>query len=289
MFPGNASGSFAANPTPITIDPTGTPNPYSAVAGDFNGDGKADLALVLNNPTRIGILLSNGSGFGPLSIVANGTGAAGIAAADFDGDGKLDLAITDTNTATTTIYHGLGNGAFQMAHSYPTGTRPTALMAVDLNGDGHPDLAVIDGGNNVSTPNVPGAVYILKNTGSGAFATPVAVSLGPSAIPGKIAAGDVNGDGIVDLAVSMYGMNYVTEVAILKGNGDATFQSPTFFPTLVGFAPADLALRDFNGDGKADLVLDRYSGPMTYLQGNGDGTFSAEVAFSGPQSVVPST
>ena len=179
LFPGNGSGGFAANPTPITFDPTGTPNPYSAVAGDFNGDGKSDLALILNNPPRVGMLLSNGSGFGPLSMVANGTGIGGIATADFDGDGKLDLAITDTNTATTTIYHGLGNGAFQVAQSYPTGTRPTWLIAVDLNGDGHPDLAVIDSGNMFPVP-VAGAVYILKNTGSGDFATPVASRSAPA-------------------------------------------------------------------------------------------------------------
>ena len=283
LFAGNGSGSFAVTPTPISLNPQVSANPYSIATGDFNGNGKPDLAVVSGNgssASEVSILLNSGSGFAaPTSFAAGQSGFNGIATGDFDGDGKLDLAVTGGNG--TTVFHGLGNGMFQMIQTYPTGSGSHAVIAVDVNGDGRLDLAVVGNGN----------LNILVNNGSGGFAAPQAFPAGSTQAfalngnPLNLAAGDVNGDGKLDVVVSTAFYNNTTfawQVGVLLGNGDGTFQPVAFLNT--ADTPEGLAVMDFNGDGKADLVVTHYNSSLTYFQGNGNGTFAAEVPFNGPVS-----
>jgi hypothetical protein len=152
------------------------------------------------------------------------------------------------------------------------------LAVGDFNGDGKLDVAVTDFGNFSGNG---GALYVLLGNGNGTFQPPVLYNGGaPSGIPISVVARDFNGDGKLDLAVASSDnkLPATSNVGILLGNGDGTFQPATLNPVFM--VPTSLAAGDLNSDGKADLALSAYICPLEYcassiqvLLGNGDGTF----------------
>jgi hypothetical protein len=290
---GNGDGTFSpAKGSPITTfsNPVQTvSSPYSIAAGDFNGDGKLDLA-VEDGYGYVTTLLGNGDGsfavgtsqfsgcYAPVSLVV----------ADFNRDGKLDLALPCTQTTYQTfvsngviILLGNGNGNFTEANGGPVvlndGT-PTWAAVGDFNGDGIPDLAVAD---DNSAEN---SVTILTGNGDGTFAPALGSPVAGGLNPFSLAVGDFDGSGHQDLAVAD---SYNYQVTILLGHGDATFlQTET---VLVGNVPYAISVGDFNRDGIPDLaVANNYDGTITILLGAGNGAFSTSntiAASNGPQDL----
>ena len=203
---GNGSGGFTrAAGLPVTAGD----DPRDVAVGDFNGDGVQDLAVA--NADSVTVFLGNGSGGfyvadgSPFHV---GTGPASLAVGDFNGDGIQDLAAANRLSDTVTVLLGNGSGGFLEATGSPfaTGTSPASMIAADFNGDGIQDLAVTNADTN--------DVTVLLGNASGGFA---AASGNPYAAgngSGSLAAGDFNGDGIVDLAVANFGDGDVT---ILSG------------------------------------------------------------------------
>jgi hypothetical protein len=201
---------------------------------------------------------------------ATGTNPTAMISADFNSDGKLDLAITNTADGNISILLGNGDGTFTAAALSPlaAGTNPDALAAVDLNNDGKLDLVVAIAGTN--------SVVVFPGNGDGTFQAAVAYSVGT--YPSFIVTGDFNGDGKPDLAVS--NQNNAT-VSILLGNGDGTFQQPAVAYPAGTTDVANVAVGDFNKDGKLDLaVTNPSSDTVSILIGNGDGTFPAPVTYA---------
>jgi hypothetical protein len=96
--------------------------PWAVATGDFNGDGKLDLAVTNNMDNTVSILTGNGDGtFKALSTAATGQSPQGIVTADFNGDGKLDLAIANYGSGTVSIFLGKGDGTFETRADYSSG------------------------------------------------------------------------------------------------------------------------------------------------------------------------
>ena len=276
---GKEDGSF--NVSPVTVSSTSLGD---VAAGDFNGDGKLDLAVANDVTNTVLILLGNGDGtFTPsASSPATGTNSALIAVADFNGDGIPDLVVANQQSNQITILLGNGDGTFTpTAASVPTGPAPYSLAAADFNGDGIPDLAVLNNPN----PNATGTLTVFLGNGDGTF-TVVTKGPGTGTQADYIATSDFNGDGIADLAIAVaptVGSSTGT-VSVLTGNGDGTFNvgSPTSLPMLYGQNSTFLQKGDFNGDGKADLVMQTIGGPtnpfygLTVLLGDGAGRLSPQ-------------
>jgi uncharacterized protein (TIGR03437 family) len=259
---GNGDGTFQA-PVPYVIDSSRPSSaPFGVVVGDFNGDGRADIAAV-NGAFGIGsvaILLGNGDGtFRPTTTFAAGGYVQGLATADFNGDGAQDLVATDFGNNAVIILLGNGDGTFRSGANYPAGTGPTFVTVADCNGDGFADLLVA----------TSAAVELLLGNGDGTFKPPVSYPAGKNV--SAIAVADFNGDGRADLAVANGADN---NLSILLGNGDGTFKAPVNYPT--GTDPAGITSGDFNGDGLTDLaVANANSNNVSILLGKGDGSFQA--------------
>ncbi len=154
---------------------------------------------------------------------------------------------------------------------YPDGVGgdPHGLAMGDFNGDGTPDLVAVNGDN----------VSVLLGNGDGTFQSLPSINI-PGSQLHTVAVGDFNGDGILDLAVAG-GPSYSGTVYVLLGNGDGTFQAPVSYA--VGAYPADIEVADVNGDGIPDLVVynqndgvfNDWTGSISILCGNGDGTFQS--------------
>jgi hypothetical protein len=239
--------------------------------GDFNSDGKSDIA------TAGGVLLVNGDGTFQGIPLSSGLGANVIG--DFENNGKPDIAMAAPGATSTTLYvaHNNGDGTFSLIHTYsvPQSTivaGDLSLLTADVNGDGNLDLVVI--GENATSGEFQYSV--LLGNGDGSFQTPVSYTPGMLGVGGGVAAiADLNNDQKLDLL--MLGSSLV----VLLGNGDGTFAAPaTYYPG--GSNPggsAPLLIGDFNGDGKVDVAISGVSptGGTDMLYRNGDGTFQPPI------------
>jgi uncharacterized protein (TIGR03437 family) len=225
-------------------------------AGDFNKDGKLDLAVTNFDASVLAVLMGKGDGtFGAPALYGATSGPTGLILTDFNHDGNLDIVIgsgspdiigPDYGSGDIAVFLGNGDGTFQGGPLYPAGSTTKSIAAGDLNGDGKPDLVTANSNSSTLT--------ILLNQGHGTFAAaaPYALTLpgGSSAGPDSVALADLNGDGKLDAAAAN---SSAGSVSVSLGNGDGTFQAPTFYPT--GNDPVMVVTGDLNGDGTPDLVV----------------------------------
>src|SRR3989454_11466386 len=100
-------------------------NPASVAVGDFNGDGKRDLAVANYNSSTVSVLLGNGNGtFQPAVTLAVGANPLAVAVGDFNRDGKLDLVVANAGAGTVSVLLGDGRGNFQAAQTFAAGSVP---------------------------------------------------------------------------------------------------------------------------------------------------------------------
>jgi hypothetical protein len=266
IFTGNGDGTFTAG-SAYPSD-SGTYTTWGIIAGDFNGDGKTDLAVV--NVTNggaigdVGVLINNGAGgFDPVVNYPTTTPTTEITTADVNGDKQLDLIVPLYGTSSTAgsavaILLGQGNGTFKAAPNFNlvNGSiryyNPYAAAIGDLNGDGKADIAVTI--QDQTSSHNQGIAVALGN-GDGTFQAPTLLaSTLQSALfglpgPSYVKIVDVNQDGHLDL---LYTNSQFSTVGLKYGKGDGTFYDPVEYPA--GSFAFDLAFADVNGDGEPDVV-----------------------------------
>ncbi|HLW85180.1 MAG TPA: VCBS repeat-containing protein [Candidatus Sulfotelmatobacter sp.] len=302
IFMGNGDGTFSmglAYPT----SPLSGAGAENLVVGDFNKDGKMDIAVANFNTGDVGVLLGQGDGSfaSAVSYPVKGYALSEIAAADLNGDGYLDLAVTavskEGGTAVVTLLSNKdAPGTFGAGNFVTVNGRAQYIALGDLNKDGKIDMAVTE--NKGATFN--GQLEIFLNDGTGTFPT------APTAYPASTFGGaagdsypldiqmfDMNGDGNLDL---VYLNDDYGTVAIALGNGDGTIAAPVEFPTTEYVQ--GLALADVDGDGTMDILTgeDEAGGFSVFMNGAGSGaaqnytlgtsTPSVTVAAGSPASYV---
>jgi uncharacterized repeat protein (TIGR01451 family) len=233
---GDGMGGFTPGGFNVPVPIVAGEASFGLAVGDFNGDGKPDLAVADNlDSGMVIILLGDGTGGfqpAPNSPIAVGANPYLVVVGDFNLDGKLDLATANygrgdvSGSGNVSVLLGDGAGGLTPAPGSPfaAGTNPLSLSIADFNGDGRPDLAVANFGDSSLT--------MLLGDGAGGFVSapynPLAVGTSPSVV-----SGDFNGDGVVDLATANYVDNTVTvllgttglTISVSQGTGFAVNQN----------------------------------------------------------------
>ncbi len=145
---GRGDGTFAA---PIVLQ-AGI-QAFAVRTGDFNGDGKPDLAVATNLDVfgSVAILLGNGDGsFQPQVSYPTGRFSVALSVADFNGDGASDLAVVNQSNNTVTILAGKGDGTFELQANYGTAPGPISIVTGDFDVDGAMDMAVANLSDSLS-------------------------------------------------------------------------------------------------------------------------------------------
>jgi FG-GAP-like repeat/Abnormal spindle-like microcephaly-assoc'd, ASPM-SPD-2-Hydin/Divergent InlB B-repeat domain len=287
---GNGDGTFTAKGTLIST----LANPESAVVGDFNGDGKLDLAVVDRGASTDSVFFFFGNGDGtfhtPVSVSLGVLAAANqIVAADFNKDGHLDVAVSEINGSNLVVILGNGNGTFQAPRTVALPGQGWGVAVGDFNGDGIPDLVATSpaiGGVSVFLGKGDGNFTPVNNPASGTL--PTANAFVPNGGPQPVAVGDFNKDGKLDVVVGLSGINTAANVAVLLGNGAGTLKNEVLFGT--ADTPQSVSVGDFNRDGNLDWIASTGqinsadAGSVTLGLGRGDGTFLATESYVAGQS-----
>ena len=304
-FSGASAGAFTR------WDVNGTPQQNVLTVGDFDKDGRPDVAAAGSNTSDITTLLNTRAGWSLRTFSSGGASPRGIAAADLNRDGALDLVTGARGTSAVIIALGRGDGTFAAPDAIPAGSGARAVTTGDFDHDGRIDVASANefagtGTLLTNTTEFPQAAFAFREqwlgpgdeNSSGGHAVAIAdfdrdgrldavnnqilhirfgngrdLSLG--AFGTDVAALDANGDGHADVVSVSQGSSLEgpSRFEIFLGDGNGNFPGRRTVTTSLHAMVLDTA--DFNLDGRADLVLigqTEWSGPTRIHLFSGNGS-----------------
>jgi hypothetical protein len=250
---GNGQGGFTPAPnSPFAVEVK--PHTHGVATGDLNGDGNLDLVTDSWGNDRVAVLFGDGKGSFNTSGAFLGVGKMPyqrVRVGDINGDGKSDIITTNLEGDNVTILLGDSKGGFKQSTGspFPCGDSPFNFAIGDVNGDGKPDLAIVNSPSSTADRHGKDGLTILLGDGAGGFRMLAGSPFATGRIPNRVAIGNVNGDGVADIAVSSPDGNNIT-LFLMSSKGVASSST-----IAIGGKPKGLAIRDFNGDGKADMVI----------------------------------
>lgn len=271
--------------------PTFTPGHY-AIDGvdpvvsfirDLNGDGKEDVVVFYTSTPGFQVFLGSASGvltttplqFSPGFFSNGGRAAPG----DFNGDGKVDfVAGAIGSVPNLRVFYGVGDGTFTFGPilALPSSEVANAIRVVDLDKDGLPDVVVA-----TITSNADGHFLFYRQTSPGVFSMSTIAPLTGDSL--DMQAGDIDGDGKLDVAIVSYGSTNL--LYLFFGNGNGTFSSPVTVDLGTQFLEIvdSVVIHDFNFDGRIDLAVGLVNHGIQIVRNDGNRTFSLAQLIPEPQ------
>jgi len=227
---------------PDTVDPSYpwiSDRENSLQTGDFNGDGRTDIAYSDYYEDKIYLAYSTGNGFTWKTFNKNKQDRDKVILGDFNGDGKTDFAYSDNEKDTIQAGYSIGTDFSWITFS-KRNDRDFKIIAGDFNGDGKTDIGYSDYEDDY--------IYVGYSTGEGFKWDRYnrGIDKDQSLLPG-----DFNGDGKADIGYSDYERNQIY-IGYSTGDGFSFIPYPETFKKSARFLSGD-----FNGDGKTDLIYER--------------------------------
>ena len=246
-------------------------SPSAVAAGDFNHDGRPDIAVTNKESNTVSVLLGNGDGtFQPAVSYPAGFAPAGIAVGDFNGDGNPDLAMTDHGNGTVTVLLGNGDGTFQTpGETYQVGSSPAGIAVADLDGDGNLDIVTADTGSS--------DINVLRGNGDGTFQPAITDPTASGAY--SVAAVKLFGRAHPDLVLSESD-NDAAALMLNSSSTPGTFGSDSQLPT-GGSGPEWAGVSDLSGLGNSPYLIstDWNTSDVSVQPLNSDGTPGTPVTY----------
>lgn len=252
---GNGKGQFQQAPkSPFIVN--SKPHTHGIATGDFNGDGNLDLTTDNWGMNRVLVIFGDGKGnFGnEMSFMVGNRPYQRLRVGDVNKDRKPDIITTNLEGNNATVLLGIGNGKFQEAQSspFPAGDAPFGVAIGDVNGDNNPDLAIVNSPTITAESKGKDGLTILLGDGSGSFSSIKGSPFKTGRSPSRVAIGDIDGNGINDIAVTNYNDR---SISILYMNKNGVSESKTI---KVGNRPDGVTIHDMNKDGRNDIVISNY-------------------------------
>ncbi len=278
--------------------PPGTASAHVPPGDKLILDGRNQFAIVNNTDFNTGTITALGYGVvafdnvETLDIVNNGAGSifdanafsapqqvyigyrpqnvASVTAGDVNGDGFADLVTVTNNKQgrNISVVIGNGDGTFKAAVNVQKhGRQSGRIQLADLDNDG--DLDMITNATVTSAGNALRKIVVYSNDGTGNFTYSGEFKAGYH--PGEFALGDINGDGFLDLAAVNKATSSIS-ILLNTHDGNPAFNAPVKFNTGASNA-SNLAIGDINLDGDLDIAVTHQQGIVSFMEGNGDGTF----------------
>lgn len=263
---GTGNGTFG-DPADYAVGET----VYGIVAADLNGDGVPDIATANAGSEDVSVLIGNGDGsFGKIQHYSTVYDAMDLVVGDLDGDGIPDLAVANNGPWPTddagyvTLFIGNGDGTFEFFDYLGVSLGLNRISLADLDDDGDLDITAIC----LNTAGLPGKLFVFLGLGDGGFLGAVQYECGEAAR--DLAIGDLNGDGVPDMAVAAPDQGDGASVGLFFGVGDGSFSERIDIDTPTA---ENIAVIDVDGDGDRDLALSSASGYTVVMLNDEDAAF----------------
>lgn len=225
---------------------------YGVAVNDLDSDGKPDIVASNFSSGNVSIL-RNLSTVGNISFASStdlttGTNPGGVALGDLDYDGKVDIIVGNRGSGTISIFRNtctIGNISFAAKIDLTTATNPFNPAVGDIDDDGKVEIVVANEGSN--------SVSVFKN-----YSTSGNISFGPKtdfttgAGPYRVALGDLNGDGKLDLATANNSGSNVSVLVNISAAGSISFLNKVDYNT--GPNTSFISIGDLDGDEKPDMA-----------------------------------